>query len=325
MRKYLVILFILGAMPALAQDLPDLSNYQHNWMIYNAAFTGSRDAGSISTFLRQKEFSGPGPMYQQLSAHTPLKNEKLALGVNWFSEQNAGTLFGEDRVPSPFRKSSLFVNYAYRIWAGGGRLSFGISGGLTTYVEKFGELTMTDPQDPIYMSNEREFLPNFGAGVLYYVDNRDRKYFVGLSVPYFLTRGNSRNSIRHDFNSYTGVLTGGYRFKINQVFSIFPTGLTMYEVGTNAMGFQSSLNLGFIEDKFTLGAIMKVSKVLEKENEPTTAVAINANFEISRRFMIGYSYDYYLNSVSSFFNDSHEIVLRYEFRKSVASSVPFYY
>ena len=315
MKRFLYILLIILAMPSMAQDLPDLSNYQHNWMIYNAAFTGSRDAGSISTFLRQKSFSGPGPMYQQISGHTPMKNEKIALGVNWFSEQNAGTLFGEDRAAAPFKKSSIYFNYAYRIWAGGGRLSLGISGGVTSFVENFSNLTLTDPGDESFMAGEREYLPNFGAGVLYYVDNKDRKYFVGLSVPYFLSRGASRNSIAHDFGTYTGVLTGGYRFKIHDMFSIFPTALTMFEIGSKTLNYQASLNFGVIHDKITIGAIYKSSN----------AIAINANFEISRRFMLGYSYDHYLNNVNSYFSGSHEIVLRYEFRKTVASSVPFYY
>lgn len=311
MRRYIHILFIILAVPLGAQDLPDLSNYQHNWMIYNAAFTGSREVASMSTFLRQKDFTGPGPMYQQLAAHTPLSNDKIALGVNWFSEQNAGTLFGEGSVPAPFKKSSILLNYAYRIWAGGGRLSFGISGGVTTFVENFDNLTLTNPDDESFISGEREYLPNFGAGVLYYTDN----YFVGLSVPYFLSRGTTRNSIAHDFGAYTGVLTGGYKFMVGENFSVFPTGLMILEVGTKTLNYQGSLNFGFIQDKIVIGTIYKSSN----------AIAINANFEISRRLMLGYSYDYYLNNVNSYFSGSHEIVLRYEFRKTIASSVPFYY
>ncbi len=315
MRKYIIILLIIIAVPVGAQDLPDLSNYQHNWMIYNAAFTGSRDAASISTFLRQKDFTGPGPMYQQVSGHTPLKNEKLALGVNWFSEQNAGTLFGDDQAAAPFKKSSILFNYAYRIWVGGGRMSLGLSGGVTSFVENFSNLTLTDPDDASFIAGEREYLPNFGAGALYYVDNKDKKYFVGLSVPYFLSRGERRNSIAHDFNTYTGVFTGGYRFKINDAFSIFPTALVIFDMGTKTLNYQGSLNFGFIQDKITIGAIYKSSK----------AISVNANIELSRRIMLGYSYDYYLDNVNSYFSGSHEIVLRYEFRKTIESSVPFYY
>ena len=93
------------------------------------------------------------------------------------------------------------------------------------------------------------------------------------------------------------------------------TALMMVEVGTKTLNYQGSLNLGFIQDKITIGAIYKSSN----------AISVNANFEISRRMMIGYSYDYYLNNVNSYFSGSHEIVLRYEFRKTIASNVPFYY
>ena len=87
------------------------------------------------------------------------------------------------------------------------------------------------------------------------------------------------------------------------------------EVGTKILNYQGSLNFGFIQDKIIIGTIYKSSN----------AIAINANFEISRRLMLGYSYDYYLNNVNSYFSGSHEIVLRYEFRKTVPSNVPFYY
>lgn len=315
MRRLSGILLLIMAVPLGAQDLPDLSNYQHNWMIYNPAFSGSRDAASLSTFIRQKDFGDPGPMYQQIAGHTPLHNEKLALGVNFFSEQNPGALFGENRAPSPFKKSSLYFNYAYRIWAGDGRLSLGISAGITTFKENFSDLALLDPGDVNFMDEKREFLPNVGAGVLYYVDTDDKRFFVGLSVPYFLTRGPTRNSIAHDFNSYTGVLTGGYRFKIVEGFSMYPTALVLYEVGPKTLNYQGSINFGLLKEKVWVGAIYKSSN----------AISANINLEISKKVMIGYSYDYYLNSVSSYFSGSHELVLRYEFRNTVASKVPFYY
>jgi type IX secretion system PorP/SprF family membrane protein len=337
-RKLLGILILILAVPSWAQeipyvpdpmgaqDLPDLSNYQHNWMIYNAAFTGSRDAASISSFLRQKNMSSPGPMYQQLSGHTPLKNnEKIALGVNFFSEQNAGSIFGDNAAPAPFRKSSLFLSYAYRIKAGDGQLSLGISGGITSFYEDLSSLKTVSLGDAYLSAKEREVLPNVGAGVLYYVDTEDQRYFVGLSVPYFLSRGASKNSIAHEFGTYTGVLTGGYRVKLADGFSLYPTGLAMYEVGQQTLKYQASMNFGFAKEKLWLGAIYKSSVKFGNEGILANAIAVNVNVEISKKVLLGYSFDYTLDDKESYFNGSHEIVLRYEFRNTIASKVPFYY
>lgn len=311
MKFQIGIVLILISVSAAAQQLPDLSNYQHNWLIYNPAFTGSREALSASFFMRQKDLTGPGPMYQQIAAHTPLKNEKLAIGASYFREQSAGTLSLSGLLNAPFTKETAWLSYAYRIWAGGARLAFGINAGLSIYGESFQDMTLTNPDDDYFVAGEKEYLPNVGAGVLYYTET----YFVGLSVPYFLSRGAERNSIAHDFNKYTGVLSGGYKFVASENISVNPTALLLYDVGTRSLNYQGSINIGILDEKFWLGAIYKSSN----------AISFNANFSISNQWLLGYSYDHYLNNLNGYFHGSHEIVLRWEFRKSIESSIPFYY
>jgi len=308
-RLFIALLFI--SLSAVGQQLPDLSNYQHNWIIYNPAYTGSREVLSTSLFVRQKSLSGPGPKYQQLSAHTPLKNNKVALGLSYFREQNAGTISLSDFFDAPFTKETMMMSYTYRIWAGSARLALGLTAGVSIYGESFRELSLTDPGDSYFVAGEREFLPNVGAGLLYYTDD----YFLGLSVPYFLSRGITRNSIAHDFNKYTAVFTGGYNLKASDIFSFKPTGLLMYDVGMRTMNYQGSLNFGFLNERFWIGAIYKSSK----------AIAFNANISLNDQWLLGYSYDYYLDNMNGYFHGSHEIVLRWEWIKTVKTSVPFYF
>jgi type IX secretion system PorP/SprF family membrane protein len=309
LRITIALLILTSAVAA--QQLPDLSNYQHNWLIYNPAFTGSREALSASFFMRQKELTGPGPMYQQVSMHTPLKNEKLALGASYFREQSAGTLSLSGLLNAPFTKETAWLSYAYRIWTGKGRLAFGINAGLTIYGESFEGLTLTDGDDEYFISGEREYLPNIGAGVLYFTET----YFVGISVPYFLSRGPERNTIAHDFNKYTGVLSGGYKFVAGENFSFNPTALVLYDVATRSLNYQASINFGVLEEKIWLGAIYKSSN----------ALSFNVNVSLNNQWLLGYSYDHYLDNLNGYFHGSHEIVLRWEFRKSIESSIPFYY
>lgn len=299
-KRVILIGCIFISVPLAGQELPDLSNYQHNWMIFNPGFTGTREALSVSAFFRQKDFSVPGPVYEQLSAHTPLKNENVALGASVFAEQNPG-----------FNKTSAFFNYAYRVWTGGGRLAFGLSGGVTVYSESFQDLDLTNPDDPVFQANEQEYLPNFGAGIVYYTDD----YFLGFSVPYFLTRGEERNSMTHDFNHYTAILTGGYMWELSEAFKVKPTFITMVDVGTRSLNYQGSVNLAFFGERLWVGGIYKSSR----------AVSGIVNIQLSHQVLLGYSYDYYLSNTNSYFNGSHEIVLRWEFRKAVPSRSPIYY
>jgi len=61
---------------------PVYSQYLQNGLMINPAYTGTR--GSLSTFLsyRKQWIGTPGsPVIQSVSLHTPMKNDKVALGL----------------------------------------------------------------------------------------------------------------------------------------------------------------------------------------------------------------------------------------------------
>ena len=96
---------------------PVYSQYLQNGLMINPAYTGSR--GALSTFLSYRmQWMGTkgSPVIQSVSLHTPMKNDKVALGIMAQFMQ-----FG-------FTKStSIYANYAYHIRVGKGKLSLSCS------------------------------------------------------------------------------------------------------------------------------------------------------------------------------------------------------
>lgn len=309
-KKWIIAMLMLGAsLGAQDLDLPDLTNYQHNWMIYNPAFTGSREVSSISMFYRQVDFKIPAPVYGQLSWHSPTRNEKVAIGLSYFNETNPGDLFNTSNSTTSQTKDNIYLNYAFRVWAGGGRLAFGISAGVTTYSLAM-QPNLLHPGDNYLMREGFEVIPNVGAGILYYT----QKYFIGVAVPKFLSRGERLQDITHDFKAYTGVLTGGYEFRITDNFIVNPSALVLYKLN-QPLNVQAGLNFGLFNEKIWLGGVYK---------RPDFLSAL-FNVELSPKIMMGYAYSFSLGNTFNYYEKTHEIVFRYEFRRTVPSNTPFYY
>ncbi|MCF8224386.1 MAG: PorP/SprF family type IX secretion system membrane protein [Bacteroidales bacterium] len=311
MRKYLSILFILFAAGLAAQDLdlPDLSNYQHNWVIYNPAFSGSREVSSTSVFYRQIDFNIPAPIYGQVSWHSPMKNSKVALGVSYFNESNPGDLFNGASSRSRQTKDNLYFNYAFRIRVGSGRLAFGITGGATAYSYSL-KPTLLHPGDDFLTREGFEIIPNVGAGILYYNEN----YFFGISIPKFLSKGESLQEITHDFKAYTGVLTAGYEIFVHENIVINPTALLLYKLN-QPLNIQGGVNFGLFRERIWLGAVYK---------RPDFVSAL-FNIELTPQIMLGYAFSFSVNSTSNYYDKTHEIILRHELRRTISSNIPFYY
>jgi type IX secretion system PorP/SprF family membrane protein len=98
---------------------PIYSQYLQNGLMINPAYTGSR--GSLSGFLSYRiQWMGTNgaPVIQSLSLHTPMKDEKVALGIMAQFMQFGFT-----------RSTAIYGSYAYHIRVRNGKLSFGLKGG----------------------------------------------------------------------------------------------------------------------------------------------------------------------------------------------------
>jgi type IX secretion system PorP/SprF family membrane protein len=291
---------------------PVYSQYLQNGMVINPAYTGSR--GALSAFLSYRMqwmgISG-SPVFQSVSLNTPLKNDKVALGVLAQFMQ-----FG-------FTKStSVYASYAYRIKLSKGKLSFGLKAGAdmsnTVYPDNNSErfLSNTTLTDPVFVNDKAYILPNVGAGVYYFSD----KLFAGLSVPAFLSyRKTSNGSIEafHSFSEYNLVATAGGLITFSQFFKFKPSVLVDYSLQETKKLTRLDLNGNFIlADLIWIGGSWRTTEQV--------AVGI-LQVQLNPQFMFGFSYDYPAGRLNAYSSGSSEFILRYEFGYKVSAANPRYF
>ena len=82
-RTILTYLFTLMAISGISQYtlVPSVSNYHLTWTTINPAFSGFRDAFSVSSLYRSALYGELGPRDMQLNVHSPVGNSKVALGA----------------------------------------------------------------------------------------------------------------------------------------------------------------------------------------------------------------------------------------------------
>lgn len=81
----LVVVLALGLMPidSYGQQDPQYTHYMYNTLSINPAYAGQRETLSIVGLHRSQWVGIDGaPQTQSLGIHSPLRNERLALGLN---------------------------------------------------------------------------------------------------------------------------------------------------------------------------------------------------------------------------------------------------
>jgi type IX secretion system PorP/SprF family membrane protein len=289
---------------------PVYSQYIQNGLVINPAYAGSR--GALSTFLSYRMqwmgISG-SPVFQSVSLHTPMKNDKVALG-----------LLGQFMQFGFTKSTSVYASYAYRIKFRNGKLSFGLKAGLdmsnTVYPNNNVDRFLTNPDDPVFVNDKPYVLPNVGAGVYYFSD----KFFAGLSVPSFLSyRKSSSGKLEpyHSFNEYDIMVTAGGLITFSDFIKFKPSVLVNYSLHEtkkiNQLDINGNLILG---DLIWIGGSWRTSEQV--------AVGI-LQVQVNPQLMIGFSYDNPMGRMSSYSKGSSEFILRYEFGYKVSAGNPRYF
>ena len=125
MKKLYPIIFILFISVSMkAQQLPQFTQYMYNTISINPAYAGNRDALSVIGLHRSQWAGVEGaPVTQTLSIHSPLRNEKVGLGLSVIND-NIGY---EDYT-------YIYGDFSYTInLSPSTTLSFGLKGGFSYY------------------------------------------------------------------------------------------------------------------------------------------------------------------------------------------------
>jgi type IX secretion system PorP/SprF family membrane protein len=275
---------------------PVYSQYLQNGIVINPAYTGTREvlSGFLSYRMQWMGTNG-SPMLQSISFHSPMKNDKVALGMMAQFMKYGAT-----------KSTSIFGSYAYHIKLKKGKLSFGLKAGVDLSNTDYTGLLLNDPGDPVFESNEKSLvLPNAGAGVYYFSD----RFFAGLAIPAFLNyrrTGNGSALPYHSFSQYDFLFSAGALIEIAPVLKFKPSVLIDYSLQNTKNLTQFDINGNFIiADLIWAGGSWRISEQV--------AVGI-LQVQLNHQLMFGFSYDYPFGRMNSYSKGSTEFVLRYEFR-----------
>ncbi len=303
-----IAIVLLSASSAFAQQLPQFTQYMFNTISINPAYAGSRETFS-AVGLHRSQWVGleGGPETQTLSLHTPLRNEKIGLGLSFINDKLGYENF-----------SYIYGDFSYTIQTGENtKLAFGIKGGFTHY--NLDEELLNDPSvtsDPFFNDVSNRWSPNVGAGLYLHSD----RWYMGLSAPRILNsdynNGGEGNIDYVALERISYYVTGGYVFDLSETTKLKPSVLLKATNGA-PLSFDVSANFLFNET-FWIGGGYRV-------NQSAAAIGGIADFQISKQLRIGYAYEYPLSDIRAYTSGTHEILLMFEVFKSKRIKSPRYF
>lgn len=300
--KYIAILCLLSHTAIAQQHVPEFSMFTLNGVIRNPAFAGSNEVFVSSLAAREKWTGIKGaPSTQALTVHSPLKNNKFALGG----------LVSNERIGWQ-NTTSLFLDYTFRITFARSKLALGLRGGVSMYSENNSEIALSDrtASDPVFTPVGTSFMPNAGVGVYYF----RKSFYAGVSIPLLLAYRHAANAnqmeLYHSFNAYNYCGLAGFRIPVGSAVVVKPA-LALNYLAPNLM-YDANLTLGILDEKINAGFSYRSS------NELIATLLARVNYQ----FRVGYAYDYSLDPLEKYRKGSHELVLQYEFKYRISAANP---
>jgi type IX secretion system PorP/SprF family membrane protein len=281
-----IVLFTLYFVHAYAQQDAQYSQYMFNHLAINPAYAGSRDAFSTALVYRNQWTNIKGaPSTAAFSAQLPLKQQKIGLGTEIFSDKLG-----------PWSASAFLFSYAYRVPFSTGKLSFGLRMGIVDYVYDWTKLDFKDQGDVFNIqSSSSKITGTADFGLRYY----SRTFYFGLSGTHMThskmsdLTGDSTRQARHYF------ITIGKSYKIGNTI-LNPTLLIK-----SAQNAPATTDLGInvlLKEKWWIGMSFRSSY----------GIVFLSQYNINENLRVGYSYDVGVNGIGTAGGGSHEIMIGYD-------------
>ncbi|MGV6829898.1 MAG: PorP/SprF family type IX secretion system membrane protein [Flavobacteriales bacterium] len=298
----ILLLVLLGTFSGKAQQDPQYTQYMYNTQVVNPAYAGSRDALSFGALYRTQWVGLDGaPTSITFTGDTPIGSlDNMGLGLSIVRDELG-----------PSVETNLVIDYSYSInTSENSELSFGLKAGLDMLDVDFTKLNIADQGDVFEYNIDNKLQPQIGAGIYFNTE----KYYVGLSVPNFLTTKHFNDSAIEDIQNNGGTFNGsvtaaerlhyfliaGYVFDINDNLKFKPAVLAKAVSGSP---LQADFSANFlINEKFTLGAAYRWS----------AALSAMVGFQATNSIFLGFGYDYQTTEIENFSNGSYEFMLRFD-------------
>lgn len=285
---FFIIIFITSGV-TYGQQQAMFTQYMFNGLAINPAYTGSQDGVNITSLARRQWVGMEGaPSTETFSIHGPIRNKKIALGLQLFHDEIGVT-----------DQYGVYGTYAYRIKMNKGTLAAGLQAGFNSYRANFSSVITKTADDPHFSYEDvQAFLPNFGAGLFY----NTQRFYAGFSLPLLLTNtlpgsaANTARQYRHWFATAGYVLDLGPQLKLKPNILVKAVQGAPLEIDLNA-------NL-LIKDLIWIGASYR----------SFDALCFLLEIQATRQIKFGYAYDLTLTPLKQGHSGSHEIMLNYRLR-----------
>jgi type IX secretion system PorP/SprF family membrane protein len=287
----LIVFTTLLATDVNAQQDPQYTHYMYNTLSVNPAYAGQRETLSVVGLHRTQWVGIDGaPQTQSLSIHSPLRNERIGLGLNIVSD-----------ALGPVRENFVDANFSYTIPLNANdlKLSFGVKGGLHILNTDWSKGRFRNP-DAVFQDNLSLTSPMVGAGLYMHT----RKWYFGLAVPNFLETDHYddfQESVATERMHFYAI--GGYVFNLSEVLELKPAFLVK---GVSGAPLIADVSANFWYKKnLTAGLAWRWDD----------SVSAMVGFQLTPGMFIGYGYDLTTTGLNNYNNGSHEITLRFEVKR----------
>lgn len=296
------------------------TKYMFNRLGYNPAAAGSNGHLAFSLLHRQQWLGFEGaPVSQAFNAHTPLRNERAAVGMSASNDQAGG--IGSTQVA---------FAYAYHLPIGTAwTLAMGVQAGLLNWRANWADVVLEKPNDEAFKDVVNRWAPVFGTGL----ELSHERYYLSVGIPR-LTEPALRD--------YTGVpavsfgqqyrhlyLTAGAAFPLGSDQLVFRPLLLLKTGGlasrnANSQSVQTptqadiDLSL-FLYKTFWIGAALRTGL---QENTGVESADVWVSWYARNGLRLGAAYDLGLGNLQRLTSGSVELMAGYEFdikKKRVAT------
>jgi type IX secretion system PorP/SprF family membrane protein len=274
-----------------AQQDPLYVQYIDNLLVVNPGFAGSKADGKMLLVSRNQWVSVEGaPKTYSLSYSTPMKNKNIGLGFSMMNDQIG-----------PQQQTGVYFDYSYFLKVSEKyRMGLGLKGGVSFYRSALTELDPINP-DPIFSKDiYKNFLPNLGVGLYMFSDNT----YFGISIPKLIENKITRDDYETGYVQKEKIhfyyVMGG-QFKLAEDFDMKTS--SMMRIAKGAPLSVDITALAGFKELVWVGAMVRF----------TAAYGFIAQFQVSKKMVIGYSYELPVQQISNFSNGTHEIMFGYNF------------
>lgn len=278
-----MLVLALATTTAIAQQDPLYAQYLNNYFVLNPAYAGFTNNlnGTVSYREQWTGFEG-SPSTFNANGHISLFGNRMGAGLMFLSDKIGSTSTNE-----------FYGSYSYRIHLDeNNMLSFGLQAGMINFKTNNDEITVLNPEDPMFAGDISESKLNIGSGIIFSGD----RFLLGFSVPRML-KAKTETGISSTLYAQHYYAMGACLFELNDHIKFKPSVLAKLVAGAKP---SFDINAAIIlHEKYTAGLLTR--------NFSTHGLFLQAL--IKNSLMIGYVMEMPTSkSVGSTFS-THEVTI----------------